>query len=193
MSMPFSITPTIRSAAVALSVFVSAPAMAATLYGDAVTIAYDFTVGARGPQDFTVGTGVELSCGYGGTGLCADFNFTALDIGENTISFKPYVSLPASYYNFPFNGWIFSGLDFGIGIGGVILSSTNMPGLDQSDVTFTANSIFINLAGASAGSGSWTLKLLEATSPSAVPLPASLPLGTLAIASLIALKRRRRT
>lgn len=183
------------AAVIGASLLVSAPMNAATLMGDTVSVAYDFTVSGYAARDYVVSPAVELTCGYTQPGCV--HNFSELDFGGNTISFKFYYPEHNTYFNYPFNGWLFTGLDFGRGIGGVTLTYNTGPnswvGLSQSDVSFTATSISLNLAGASPrNNGWWTLTMHEVASTSAVPLPASLPLGAFAIASLAALKRRKR-
>jgi hypothetical protein len=180
------------AASLGLALLSTTPLQAATLLADTVTVAYDFTSGSIGPTNIVVGSGVELTCGYSQPG-CFGFNFMSLDIGANTISFKQLATESRTLFNYAFNGWRFTGLDFGAGIAGVTLTSggpNDMLGLTQSDVSFTSNSISVNLAGVTPLHGWWTLTLQEAA-PAPVPLPASLPLFAIAVGSLAAIRRRR--
>jgi hypothetical protein len=143
------------------------------LYPDSVTI-------YNGGTDI-LAVGNSLSC-PGASPLCASGYFAdaaSFSIDASTINESE--SCCTSYSAAAFNGYSFTGITFADAgsIGGVVLTSANMAGIDPSDVTFTANSIFLNLQGVAVGAnplpGSFTLTVTEA----AVPEPASfLMLGT---------------
>ena len=118
----------------------------------------------------TIAVGSSLNC-PGASPICSGF-------GGSTVSFS--VASTSISYNFPgagsyatgsFNGFDFTGLTFADA--GSLLSFglvTNMTGLTAADVSFTGNSIEINLQGLSA-TGTFTLNLSE--SASSTPEPSS--------------------
>jgi hypothetical protein len=144
----------------------------------------------------TVAVGSSLSC-PGASALCTSGYFgqpATFSITGNTISLTE--DCCTAYTGATFNGYSFTNLVFagGASLVDVILSSSQMPGISQSDVTFTASSIFINLQGVGAGvddvPGVFTLTLVD--SGSRVPEPASVALMTAGIGGLWLLARRRR-
>ncbi len=143
----------------------------AGLMGTTVTAAYyhpDLST-SIGSQDFLVGPGVELNCGSGG--FCGVFDAPpeTLDFTDNQIIFNegPFTN-PSNYDGAPYNGFVFTNLNMGSPITGVQITSFGFSGLSAANITFTANSVNLNLSGTpySATDG-FTLTLLT----SAVPEP----------------------
>lgn len=167
-------------AAFALVAVASTTPAHATLIGDTITATWLFpTAGAvLHTQDHLVGAGVEIFCptAFGGAGstsaLCASFASApaSIDIGANTIRYEQTDS--PGFNNVTFNGFEFSDLDFSplASLSGFTLS-TNIAGLLPSAVSFTADSININLAGLGAGTVFFELTLQETA---AVPEPGTL-------------------
>ncbi len=187
----------------ASSLVLSAPAAAipVDLTGDTITVEYyypDLSTLYR-TANVLVGAGVEINCPSGvTTGVCDALlgDFT-LDFGADTVSFSQ-TGFAGSYNAGSFNGWVFSGLDYGAAIASVVLtSSSGLTGLDQSRVSFTGNSISLNLAGINpaANPNSWLLTVTTVTPVAEVPLPAALPLFASALGAFGAfghLRKRRR-
>ncbi|TCO73607.1 VPLPA-CTERM sorting domain-containing protein [Rhodovulum euryhalinum] len=166
---------------------------AASLLGDTVTADYFFPdlSTSIGSDSFVVGAGVEASC-PGASGICGILiEPYLLDFGANTISFAQF-GTRVPYAGPAFNGWVFTGLDFGSGISGVSLSSSGLSGLDMSDVSFTADSISINLqdVALTADQNGWTLTLSEI--PAQIPVPAAMPLLLTGLGAIGWASRRRR-
>lgn len=152
----------------------------ATLIGDTITATWLYPNAGTvlWTQNHVVGAGVEIFCptAFGGAGstsaLCNDFASAPalIDIGANTIFY--FQSGSPGFTPSAFNGFEFSDLDFSplTSLSGFTLN-TNIAGLLPSAVSFTADSISINLAGLGAGTVFFELTLQESA---AVPEPGTL-------------------
>lgn len=166
--------------ALGLMALTSASANAATLIGDLVDVTL---VGGIELEDtgVLVGDGVELGAGDASTAWGAFlFPSESIDIGADTISMAFDTSLGQ-------NGMLtFGDLDFGAGIGAVTLIST-IPAVTDANVSFTANSITLDLTDwfLTAEPGTLELQISE------VPLPAAVWMFLAALGSLSVMRRRR--
>jgi hypothetical protein len=142
----------------------------------------------------TLAVGGSLSC-PGASALCTSGYFNlpgTFTITPTTISLSEQCCV--TYAGGAFNGYSFTNLTFldGGSLGSVTLSSSNMGGIVPGDVTFTANSIFINLQGVAEGANSspgvYTLTVTEA----GVPEPGTFGLIGAALVGVTFLIRRRR-
>lgn len=168
----------------------ASPAAAATLTGDSVTASYIFPSLPNSIRagTFVVGAGVEATCPNSPLLCNVILGTSSLDFGSDTISFAHLSPVTGTYTAAAFNGWLFSSLDFGTGITGVTLSSFGISGLDNSRVSFTANTISVNLSNLTyARSYGWSLTMQTTT----VPLPASGILLLAALGGMTFLRRRR--
>ena len=126
----------------------------------------------------TVGVGVEVEgvigdCS-GDSNLCSYFGeFSQIDIEMNSITFSVPGGSVSGFTVAEFNGLLFDDLDWGPGyaLEGFSLT-TNFPGLTDDRVSFTEDSIRVNLQGiASLPTGAFmTLDLLVVPEPNAVLL-----------------------
>ncbi len=168
------------------------PAAAATLVGDSVTATYYFpdTSTPRGTLTTTVASGSEALCPSDAGPLCGILLGTySLDFSADQIDFSQTLSADNFYNPATFSGWVFTDLDFGSGITGVTLVSNGIAGLDDSRLSFTSNSITLNLQGLTVSAlNGWSLRLSDVPT---VPVPAA---GWLLLAGMggLGLMRRRR-
>jgi len=165
-----------------------------TLNGDTVTVNYlspDFST-LLATQDVTVGSPFpEINCTAFGSGVCSVF------VEPGTISIQDLSIVVTEqagnvYGTAAFNGFQFTGLDFGDGstlVGFNLV--TDLPGLTASDVSFTDNSIAFNASGLSFQDNPYSVELDLVTSSSSTPEPAAFLLLGSGL-TVIGLLRRRR-
>lgn len=173
---------------------------AATLIGSTVTITqyYPDLASAGLSSTVTVSSAVEVACPDTAVALCNAtsglLDGESLDIGATSISGQFLATFTADAGS-SFNGLVFSGLNFGTGyvLSGVTLS-TNIVGLTSSLISYTANSVSINLLGLDpsvtsdgSGVGSFTLSLNVSSVPE--PEPAALLAGGLALLGWLGRRR----
>jgi len=178
----------------ALSLFLglAATAGAQGLNGTNVSVGYAFpnaTTFLAGPTTYTVGSGLEINCPTGATGFCSATSLSepfSLDISNNQITFtQGPLPTATSYLVGPFNGWVFTNLNAGAPITGVNITSTGISNLTNSNVSFTANSISVNMLGSTVQqSSSWTLTITYGSTAPATPVPPSVVLAIVGIAFL---------
>jgi hypothetical protein len=167
---------------------------APTLNGDTVTVNYfspDLS-SLMATQDVFVGSPLpEVTCSAGGPGVCSVF------VEPGTISIHDLSIIVTEeagnvYATEPFNGFEFTGLDFGDGstLTGFTLT-TDLPGLTASNVSFTANSIAFNASGLSFMDAPYTVELDLVTSSSTPEPGAFLLLGS-GLLTIGLMHRRRR-
>ena len=178
-------------------VFIAAASHAsATMMGLAgVVVDYEMTgSGILGSATVTVGPGVEIACPADQSfSLCAALSAPTqtLDIGDWTIRYEYSgdQTFPRAFSEADFGGLVFSGLDIGgSGIQNVSLD-TNMTGLNSSRLSFTGDSIAVNLQNLGLVHGSYFE--LTVGDSQAAPEPAAGILLASALASLLVLSRRR--
>lgn len=144
----------------------------------------------------SVGPGVEITCPTDPFSLCGvalTASRQTLDIGDWTIRYD-YVDTVGNSPFHPgfsagtFGGLVFSNLDVGgSGITGLTLA-TNMPGLDASRVSFTTDSVSVNLQSLDLFSNTY----FELTASSSdMPEPSGLVLLGTGVGGLLLLRRRR--
>jgi hypothetical protein len=169
----------VSSLATSVLLFSGAAANAASLLGDSVdvTLAGGITL-----EDFgvVVGDGVELQGGDVSTAWGAFlFGSEFIDIGADTISMAFDLPLGEGAM------LTFGDLDFGAGIGGVTLTST-IDAVSQANVSFTSDSITLDLSAwfTEGGAGTLELQLQQ------VPVPAAVWLFGSALLGFAGLRRR---
>lgn len=189
-----------------LSVGFLAAQLSAGLIGDTVQVGFlaeelEFPLSGSGTpiyEDVLVTGGIEFVCTLPGSGICAigpSGSFT-LDIGETTITESRTKTSNADGQWSPakFTGWVFNSLDMGSPITGVTLTHYGMVGLDDSRVSFNANTVWLNLQDVIIDSreSGWTLQLALGAS-STVPEPGTATMAGIGILLIIlgGLGRRR--
>jgi len=167
-------------------------AAAPTLIGDNVTINWYFPNLATlfATTSVLVGGGSEVTC-PGANPLCPGFAEDAsIDIGATSIVLSEEAG--SAWAGGAFNGLDFTSLDFGAGISLIGFTlTTDLAGLTNANISFTANSISFNAAGLSFLDAPYTIRLDLITSTS-VPEPGTLALLGLALAAAALGRRRHR-
>jgi hypothetical protein len=163
---------------------------APTLIGDNVTINWYFPDLATlfATTGVLVGGGAEVTC-PGGDPLCAGFVRPAtVDIGATSIVISEEAG--STWSGGAFNGFDFTSLDFGAGITLVGFTlTTDLAGLTNANISFTANSISFNAAGLSFLDAPYTIRLDLITS---APEPGTLALLVIALTAVAFGRRRHR-
>jgi hypothetical protein len=167
----------------------------AGLLGTNATVRYVFDNGV--PTTTTdpvlVGPGIELSC-PGAAGLCTllTLDTQTVDLGDTTLGYA-YSGFGGGFFtNSVVNSMIFEALDPGAPIIGVTLA-TDMPLLDPGRISFTADSVTLDLRGVGLPSTSHFFEVgLVLGSVTEVPAPAAILPFAAGLFGL-GLARRRRT
>lgn len=179
---------------VALGLVVAAPAFAASLDGQPITIDWWFptTSDLFASKTVVAGDGAGLSCdGYGlDSGVCAAFPGPAsVGVDDRTISLMVFSS-GYGFAPFGFNGLEFSGLAAGGHWTGYELV-TDFAGMDSSRITFTPDALWVDMAAIHPAAGqSFTITLLTSDVPE--PPIATLLLAGVGLGLAAAATRRRR-
>jgi hypothetical protein len=168
-----------------------APAAQAGLIGNAgITWLYPDTLTTYASD--TIAVGSTLNC-PGSSPICSGYGSNGTEVFGVTSASITYVvanSTSTGYSSGAFNGFDFTGLTFAdagsLASFGLV---TNIAGLIPADVSFTGNSIEINLQGLPVN-GTFTLNLSE--TGSSVPEPGSLISVGAALGGLTLLLFRRR-
>ena len=169
----------------------------ASLIGDTIDIEWWFpdTSTVFASDSHLVSELVEVNCPNDSTAnsnICAGFVSwpASIDIGAETIRYQQIGS--PGFTTAGFNGWVFSDLDWGVAgeIIGVSLD-TNIDGLDLNRVSYTADSVSINLQGLG---GDLRREFAELTlDVRHVPDPATLALFGIGLAGLGFARRKKKT
>ena len=181
----------LAAAAFAFALAGVAPASAATLVGDQMSVSYRYpdvgTVYAPStavPPTFIVGPGVESIVDVEGvTDIAVDFGAKSLMIDFSTTLDNP--TWTASAYN----GVLFQGMG-AAKIVGATVTSTNMAGFDDSRFYFSGGDFGLNWQGLSYTTG--TNITVDLTLANGVPEPATWAMMLVGFAAIGAAARRRR-
>lgn len=177
--------------AFALCAMMVAPLAHAGLIGS-VGIDYLYPNSSTVALSDTITVGGSLDC-PGASPICTTYDPSATQVfgvGTTSITYSD-TSDPNFYNTASFNGLEFTDLTFADSgtLSSFTLTGNTVAGLSSSDVSFTGNSIEVNLEGLAAD-GTFTLNLSE--TPATVPEPGSMALMATALAGLAVLVRRRR-
>jgi hypothetical protein len=169
---------------------ISAPAHAG-LVGSSVNLGYRYQATALDALQTTVDTvvvggGVEATC-PGAFNLCTMLTAATqmVDIADQSITYR-YVGGGSGFNAVYINGFDFQALNLGSAITDIGLS-TDIAGLDLSRLSFTADSLQVDMRGLVllAPGNTFTVQLLTAT----VPEPTTAFLAVLGLAGLLASRR----
>ena len=174
-------------AALAVAGCLMTPTAQAGLIGDSVQLAYDFTGLPSTLDTFTVGSGVEVTC-PGSANVCSLLTAPTqtVDFADLSITYT-YTGNGSGFNALPENRFRFLSLDPGFAIGTVGLT-TNIGGLDASRISFTSNSITVNVSGLGLSGPTSNFQLTLAP----VPEPATWAMLLLGLMGINALVVRRR-
>ncbi len=176
----------------------------ASLLGASITIDYFYNdlSTALASSTVTAISGTEVSCPDSTQNLCASTNMLgyglldgeSIDIGDTSISGQLLAAFTAESGD-TFNGFVLSGLSVGSGyaVTGFTLS-TNISGLDASDLSYADGALSINLLGidpslTTDGTGIGTYTITLQTTP--VPEPSALAMLGLGLGMMQVMRRRR--
>ncbi|MEZ5351452.1 MAG: VPLPA-CTERM sorting domain-containing protein [Bryobacteraceae bacterium] len=172
--------------------------MHAGLVGDTVTVETHFPnlATTTESQNFVVADpGVEVSCPAAPCANILVIPGATIDFTSNAILFTLNLQSGLGTVRDPddFNGYVFLSLDLGSPITGIVFNQTGFTGLDSSDVSFTANSVSINLQDTQTGvSASWSIDLITGSRTSPVPEPSAAMLLGAGLGGLAAVRRFRK-
>jgi hypothetical protein len=151
----------------------------AGMLGTAATLRYDFAAGPSAFDSVVVAAGSEIVCMGAGTGngnvcgyLDAPQTMQSLDWADLSVGYS-FTGLSATFTNVAPNGFRFLDLAPGFVIGGVTLA-TNIVGLDLSRVSFTANSVSVEMGNLTLADGQgFTVTLVPVPEPATALLAAA--------------------
>jgi hypothetical protein len=162
-----------RSRALLTFLFLSAALSAnAGLLGTDITLNYAFE-GISSTDTISVNTGTEVQCegwGYGNANICGILRAPTqtIDFDDFSITYN-YVRVgdPTGFFLASPNAFDFQNLNFNGSIVNVILTTTSS-GLNASRLTFTSNSVQLNMSDLPLGvTDSFTLRMVTNPEPSA--------------------------
>ena len=164
----------------------------AGLDGKTIDLVYEATGLASTLDHISVGNGIEVTC-PGSANVCTILTAPTqtLDFADMSISYR-YSGSGAAFDDLPVNGFRFLNLDLGPGmlIAGVQLAST-IGGLDMGRVTFTANSVTMDMTRLALAAPQSGFDLTLVAAP--VPEPASWAMlagGLIGLGGLLSRRRR---
>ena len=144
----------------------------------------DTTTVFAGPSSFTVGAGQEAVLNAGNITWSLDISGLSLTFGFNDSGCcTSFVAFAGPVVTFTDVGFV--------GLDSVLLDSTNIGGFDSSRVSFTDNSIYLNIAGGLDLQNQREVRLT--VSPAPVPEPATLSLMLSGLGVLSFASRRRKS
>jgi hypothetical protein len=159
----------------------------AGLIGTTVTLDYHF-LSTTTVDTFTVTGGVDITC-PGPYNVCSLLTapVQTITVGDNTITYT-FTGCCSSFSNATPNGFDFENLNLGMPVTGISLS-TNLVGLNLSRVTFSANSVQLDMHGIQTpGPVDYFVVTLN---PTATPEPSSLALFGSGVIGLLGVVRRK--